>query len=73
MRGDMLPINCPAEYRQTGFTVSDRQGEGCTLLVHSQVGFRTKRTQVLIVELETVKAGFIIKVSLENTCRFERC
>lgn len=73
MRGDMLPINCPAEYRQTGFTVLDRLGEGCTLLVHSQIWFRTKHTQVQIVELETVKAGFINTVSCENTCCFECC
>lgn len=66
-----MPINCPAEYRQTGFTVLDRLGEGCTLLVHSQVWVRTEHTQVLTVELETVKAGFINTISLKNTCGFE--
>lgn len=69
----MLPINCPAEYRQTGFTVLDRQGEDCTPLVHSQVWFRTKHSQALIVEPETVKAGFSNATSRENTCCFECC
>lgn len=66
-----MPINCPDEYRQTGFTVLDRLREGCTLLVHSQVWFRTKHTQVLIVEQETAKAGFINTFSRENTFCFE--